>query len=170
MLVRANATKLKWLCFLILLAINISVLCIWVPARLQISEQFIAINNIWDRVEKVIFAIMDAILNFYFIWVVKKRLIANGLHKYNRLYQMNLFLVAISIALDVSPQRTRSRKPRFLLLTSDVDSPHLHDVSAQQLRVSSFQCGLLCVHSHSHVRTAMSSSTRSSTSSSSTLR
>ncbi|KAK7432144.1 hypothetical protein QQZ08_001435 [Neonectria magnoliae] len=101
MLVRANATKLKWLCFLILFAINISVFCIWVPARLQISEKYIAINNIWDRVEKVIFAIMDAILNFYFIWVVKKRLIANGLHKYNRLYQMNLFLVGISIALDI---------------------------------------------------------------------
>ncbi|KAH7000223.1 hypothetical protein EDB80DRAFT_106331 [Ilyonectria destructans] len=101
MLIRANATKLKWTCFLILFAINISVFCIWVPARLQISEQYIAINNIWDRCEKVIFAIMDAVLNFYFIWVVKKRLIANGLHKYNRLYQMNLFLVAISIALDI---------------------------------------------------------------------
>ncbi|KAH7144503.1 hypothetical protein B0J13DRAFT_525876 [Dactylonectria estremocensis] len=101
MLVRANATKLKWTCFLILFAINISVFCIWVPARLQISEQYISINNIWDRCEKVIFAVMDAALNFYFIWVVKKRLIANGLHKYNRLYQMNLFLVAISIALDI---------------------------------------------------------------------
>lgn len=102
MVIRSNATKLKWLCFLILLAINISVFCIWVPARLQISQRYIDINNIWDRMEKVIFAIMDAALNFYFIYVVKKRLISNGLHKYNRLYQMNLFLVGISIALDVS--------------------------------------------------------------------
>ncbi|KAI5457769.1 hypothetical protein BGZ63DRAFT_364545 [Mariannaea sp. PMI_226] len=101
MVVRSNATKLKWLCFGILLAINISVFSIWVPARLQISEKFIAINNIWDRCEKVIFAVMDAALNFYFIYVVKRRLISNGLHKYNRLYQMNLFLVAISIALDI---------------------------------------------------------------------
>ncbi|RSL77094.1 hypothetical protein CDV31_017346 [Fusarium ambrosium] len=44
---------------------------------------------------------MDAALNFYFIYVVKKRLIANGLQKYTRLYQMNSTLVAISIALDV---------------------------------------------------------------------
>ncbi|KAH6893447.1 hypothetical protein B0T10DRAFT_527830 [Thelonectria olida] len=101
MVIRSNATKLKWVCFLILLAINISVFCIWVPARLQISQRFIDINNVWDRCEKVIFAIMDAALNFYFIYVVKKRLISNGLHKYNRLYQMNLFLVAISIALDI---------------------------------------------------------------------
>ncbi|KAF5581576.1 hypothetical protein FPANT_8834 [Fusarium pseudoanthophilum] len=101
MVVRSNGTKLKWLCFLILLAVNISVFCIWVPARLQISETYIHLNNIWDRCEKVIFAIMDAILNFYFIYVVKQRLVANGLQKYTRLYQMNMFLCAISIALDV---------------------------------------------------------------------
>ncbi|RMJ10754.1 hypothetical protein BHE90_005307 [Fusarium euwallaceae] len=101
MVVRANGTKLKWICFLILLAVNISVFCIWVPARLQISEKYIHLNEIWDRCEKVIFAIMDAALNFYFIYVVKQRLVANGLQKYTRLYQMNLFLVAISIALDI---------------------------------------------------------------------
>ncbi|KAH6874560.1 hypothetical protein B0T10DRAFT_521725 [Thelonectria olida] len=101
MVVRSNATKLKWICFLILLSINISVMCIWVPARLQINERFIHINEIWDRCEKVIFAIIDAALNFYFIYVVKKRLISNGLDKYTRLYQMNLFLVGISISLDV---------------------------------------------------------------------
>ncbi len=101
MVVRSNGTKLKWLCFLILLAVNISVFCIWVPARLQISEAYIHLNNIWDRCEKVIFAIMDAVLNFYFIYVVKQRLVANGLQKYTRLYQMNMFLCGISIALDV---------------------------------------------------------------------
>ncbi|KAF4982473.1 hypothetical protein FZEAL_1898 [Fusarium zealandicum] len=101
MVVRSNATKLKWTCFLILLAVNISVFCIWVPARLQISERYIHLNEIWDRCEKVIFAIMDAVLNFYFIYVVKQRLVANGLQKYTRLYQMNLVLVGISIALDI---------------------------------------------------------------------
>ncbi|QPC61810.1 hypothetical protein HYE67_004041 [Fusarium culmorum] len=101
MVVRSNGTKLKWLCFLILLSVNISVFCIWVPARLQISERYIHLNDIWDRCEKVIFAIMDAILNFYFIYVVKQRLVANGLQKYTRLYQMNMFLCGISIALDI---------------------------------------------------------------------
>lgn len=101
MVIRSNATKLKWLCFLILLAVNVSVFCIWVPARLQISDEYVSINNIWDRCEKVIFALMDAILNFYFIYIVKKRLISNGLQKYTRLYQMNLFLVGVSIALDI---------------------------------------------------------------------
>lgn len=102
MVVRRNGTVLKWTCFGILLAINISVFCVWIPARLQISEKYIHVNEIWDRMEKVLFAIMDAALNFYFIWVVKQRLVANGLQKYTRLYHMNMFLVAISIALDVS--------------------------------------------------------------------
>lgn len=103
---RSNATKLKWICFLILFMVNISVFCIWVPARLQISEKYMRLNDVWDRCEKVIFAIMDAALNFYFIYVVKKRLIANGLQKYTRLYQMNLALVVVSITLDVSFQFT----------------------------------------------------------------
>ncbi|KAL6399748.1 uncharacterized protein AUP68_17155 [Ilyonectria robusta] len=102
MVVRSNATRLKWLCFLILLAINISVFCIWVPARLQINETYIHVNNIWDRCEKVIFGIMDAALNFFFIYTVKQRLVANGLTKYTRLYQANLVLVTLSIILDVS--------------------------------------------------------------------
>ncbi|KAH6949267.1 hypothetical protein DER45DRAFT_606670 [Fusarium avenaceum] len=101
MVVRSNGTKLKWLCFLILFAINISVFCIWVPARLQISESYIHLNEIWDRCEKVIFALMDAALNVYFIYVVKQRLVANGLQKYTRLYQMNMFLCCCSIALDI---------------------------------------------------------------------
>ena len=101
MVVRSNGTKLKWLCFLILFAINISVFCIWVPARLQISDKYVHLNEIWDRCEKVIFALMDAVLNFYFIYIVKQRLVANGLQKYTRLYQMNMFLCGISIALDV---------------------------------------------------------------------
>ncbi|KAF5614373.1 uncharacterized protein FSUBG_253 [Fusarium subglutinans] len=101
MVVRRNGTILKWTCFGILLSINISVFCIWIPARLQISEKYIHVNEIWDRMEKVLFAIMDAALNFYFIWVVKQRLVANGLQKYTRLYHMNMVLVAISIALDI---------------------------------------------------------------------
>lgn len=99
---RVNAVRLKWVCFILLLAVNISVMCIWVPARLQINKTYIHINEIWDRCEKVIFALIDAALNFYFIYVVKKRLISNGLSKYTRLYHMNLFLVGISISLDVS--------------------------------------------------------------------
>lgn len=102
MVVRENARKLKIGVFLLLLCINISVFCIWIPARLQISETWIHINNIWDRIEKVVFLIIDASLNLYFIYLVRSRLIANGLSKYNRLFNFNLAIISVSIAMDVS--------------------------------------------------------------------
>ncbi|KAH7156054.1 hypothetical protein EDB81DRAFT_377002 [Dactylonectria macrodidyma] len=101
MVVRQNAWKLKLGVFLLLLAINISVFCIWVPARLQISDTYIRINNIWDRIEKCIFLVIDAALNLYFIHLVKSRLVANGLTKYTRLWRVNLGMIVISITMDV---------------------------------------------------------------------
>ncbi|EWZ47158.1 hypothetical protein FOZG_03117 [Fusarium oxysporum Fo47] len=98
---RHNAWKLKLIVFLVLLAINISVFCVWIPARLQISSKWIAVNAVWDRVEKCIFLIVDAGLNFYFIYLVRSRLIANGLTKYTRLYRVNLFMIAVSMTMDV---------------------------------------------------------------------
>ncbi|KAG5803636.1 hypothetical protein H9Q74_012097 [Fusarium xylarioides] len=83
---RHNAWKLKLIVFLVLLVINISVFCVWIPARLQISPKWIAVN---------------AGLNFYFIYLVRSRLIANGLTKYTRLYRVNLFMIAVSMTMDV---------------------------------------------------------------------
>jgi len=59
-------------------AINISVYCIWVPARLQISTRYENINNVWDRCEKVIYLLVDAALNYYFIRIVQKKLVNQG--------------------------------------------------------------------------------------------
>ncbi|KZL66321.1 hypothetical protein CT0861_04211 [Colletotrichum tofieldiae] len=97
----AYATRLKWGVFAVLLAVNISVFCIWIPARLQISKTYIHINEIWDRIEKGIFLIVDAGLNLTFIYLVKSRLIASGLTKYTALFRFNLAMIAISMSLDV---------------------------------------------------------------------
>jgi hypothetical protein len=88
--------------FGIIFAINISVFCIWIPARLQINDTYIKINNVWDRIEKAIVAIVDVGLNFYFIHLIRAKLIANGLTKYTKLYHFNLTMIALSLALDVS--------------------------------------------------------------------
>ncbi|UQC78780.1 uncharacterized protein CLUP02_04257 [Colletotrichum lupini] len=95
------ATRLKWGVFGILLAVNISVFCIWIPARLQINETYIHINEIWDRIEKGIFLLVDAGLNLTFIYLVKSRLIASGLTKYTALFRFNLAMTAVSMSLDV---------------------------------------------------------------------
>jgi hypothetical protein len=89
--------------------INISVFCIWVPARLQISPTFIRLNDIWDRLEKAIFSVIDLTLNTYFMWLVKSKLVASGLTQYNVLYKYNLIIVCISISLDVSLPNTHYR-------------------------------------------------------------
>lgn len=97
-----RVTKLKWAVFLALLLVNSSVLIIWIPAHLQISPEWIRINEIWDRCEKVIFAFIDLSLNLRFVYLVRSRLVSYGLSKYIPLYKLNLVMVSFSICLDVS--------------------------------------------------------------------
>lgn len=94
--------RLKWGVFTFLVLINISVFCIWIPARLQISQRWRHINNIWDRIEKGLFALVDLCLNLYFIHLVRSSLINYGLKKYVLLYRFNIFIIMISIGMDVS--------------------------------------------------------------------
>ncbi|KAK7959409.1 uncharacterized protein PG986_004263 [Apiospora aurea] len=115
MMVRWDATKLKWGTAALMTAINVSVFIIWIPARLQISQSFIngmqaplsstttllLLNRIWDPIEKCLFLLIDLSLNICFIRLVKDRLIANGLTKYDKLLSGNLALVVINISLDV---------------------------------------------------------------------
>jgi hypothetical protein len=94
--------RLKWGTAIFLGMVNISVYCIWIPARLQISQTYIQINEIWDRIEKVIFCLIDVAYNVYFIYLVRSRLISNGLNKYNRLFYFNIGMIFFSMSLDVS--------------------------------------------------------------------
>ncbi|KAK8030094.1 hypothetical protein PG993_011385 [Apiospora rasikravindrae] len=93
--------RLKWGVAALMTAINVSVFIVWIPARLQISEGFVNFNRIWDPIEKCLFLLIDLSLNICFIRLVKNRLIANGLTKYDKLLSGNLALVAINISLDV---------------------------------------------------------------------
>ena len=92
---------IKWGVAAIISAVNISVYCIWIPARLQISEKYIHINEIWDRIEKGIYLIVDGILNAYFLRLVKTKLISGGMQKYQRLYNFNAAIVFVSLSMDV---------------------------------------------------------------------
>ncbi|KAF1992961.1 hypothetical protein P154DRAFT_504205 [Amniculicola lignicola CBS 123094] len=81
--------------------INISVFNIWIPSRLQTSHRYKIINDVWDRIEKVIYLFIDALLNWYFLKVVKANLINNGLQKYNKLLRFNQRIIVISLLMDV---------------------------------------------------------------------
>ncbi|EEU42583.1 uncharacterized protein NECHADRAFT_47370 [Fusarium vanettenii 77-13-4] len=98
---QTTVRRIKWGTFAILVVINISVFCVWLPARLQINKTYIYINDIWDRVEKGIFAAIDLALNLYFVYLVRSSLISYGLTKYVVLYRYNLVMVTISISMDM---------------------------------------------------------------------
>ncbi|KAK7914169.1 hypothetical protein PG985_011872 [Apiospora marii] len=95
-----KAAKVRWSVAAIVGAINISGFFIWIPARLQISPIYVETNVIWDKAEKGVFLAVDLSLNIYFIHLVRSRLLANGLTKYNRLFHFNICMVIISVLLD----------------------------------------------------------------------
>ncbi|KAL5317374.1 hypothetical protein ACEPPN_014469 [Leptodophora sp. 'Broadleaf-Isolate-01'] len=95
-----KALRIKIGVAVLITAINISVYCIWIPARLQVSERYIHINDVWDRCEKCIYLVVDGALNYYFIRIVKNRLVRQGLVKYDRLVRFNQFIVFLSLSMD----------------------------------------------------------------------
>ncbi|OBR10394.1 hypothetical protein CH63R_06086 [Colletotrichum higginsianum IMI 349063] len=96
-----RAWRLKVGVAVLITAINISVYNIWIPARLQISDRYIEINEWWDRCEKVIYLIVDGALNIYFVRIVQKNLVTHGLTKYKRLTRFNMFIIGFSLSMDV---------------------------------------------------------------------
>lgn len=107
-MVKRRARNIKCGVFIIMTLINISVFIVWIPARLEIKESWVAANNVWDRMEKTIFLFLDAALNVYFIYLVRHGLIANGLTKYAPLFRFNVAMVFVSISTDVG-----LKPPRF---------------------------------------------------------
>lgn len=109
---RRRVERLKWTVAIVIGAVNISVFVIWIPARLQISPTWIHINQIWDRVEKVIFCLVDGGLNLYFVYLVRTMLIEYGLTKYKIIFRWNLAMIFLSLSLDVSSYLSLSRLVR----------------------------------------------------------
>ena len=93
--------RIKWVVASVILLINLSVYCIWIPARLQISAKWIRLNEIYDPIEKGIYLVVDISLNSYFIYLVYTTLIAQGLEKYVPLFWFNVCLVFVSLSMDV---------------------------------------------------------------------
>ncbi|KAF8917203.1 hypothetical protein CPB85DRAFT_216084 [Mucidula mucida] len=80
--------------------ISISTACIWIPAQLQINEEYINLNKWYDRFEKSVYLVLDLVLNMLFIRLVKGRLVDHGLKKYDKVMKFNQNIIIISIAMD----------------------------------------------------------------------
>ncbi|KAH7079771.1 hypothetical protein FB567DRAFT_128730 [Paraphoma chrysanthemicola] len=100
---RSTVARLKWGTVVIITAINIAVFVIWIPSHTTppVAQIFVDINQIWDKISKVLILIVDAGLNWYFLRTVKTRLVKqHGLTKYQPLIGFNAKLMVLSIAMD----------------------------------------------------------------------
>ncbi|KAK8091302.1 hypothetical protein PG994_000807 [Apiospora phragmitis] len=108
--------QLKTIVAIVITMVNISVYNIWIPARLQISARYMWINLWWDRCEKCIYLIIDAALNVYFIVIVQRNLVSNGLTKYKTLVRFNMFIICFSLSMDVLIISMMSLKNTFVYM------------------------------------------------------
>ncbi|EUC62492.1 transmembrane protein, putative [Rhizoctonia solani AG-3 Rhs1AP] len=99
-----SSSQRLWLKFTVaawIVLINISVYCIWMPAKLQISETWIRVNLYWDHIEKILYLFTDAALNIMFIRLIRQTLVSRGLTKYDKLVAMNTRMIFVSLSMDV---------------------------------------------------------------------
>ncbi|KAF2686643.1 hypothetical protein K458DRAFT_362841 [Lentithecium fluviatile CBS 122367] len=100
---RKTIWRLKWGTVAFITAINVAVFCIWIPSHTNppTSQLFVDINNIWDKISKVLIMLVDAGLNWYFLRTVETRLVnQHGLVKYKPLVGFNAKLMVVSILMD----------------------------------------------------------------------
>jgi len=96
-----KARLIKLSLFIFILAVNISVYCIWIPAHMLPGSPYVRLNFIWERVEKTTFLIVDLGLNIYFLYLVRSQLIARGMTKYWRLFHFNCGMISVSVSMDL---------------------------------------------------------------------
>lgn len=101
---RPTATKLKIVTAVLISCVNIAVFCIFIPSHLMppVKQTYVHINRYWDRLSKVLIMLVDAFLNWYFVYVVRARLVKyHGLRKYKPLVAYYTRLGLVSVAMDV---------------------------------------------------------------------
>ncbi|KAF5007911.1 hypothetical protein FDECE_5826 [Fusarium decemcellulare] len=98
---KRKAAYLKWGLAASITVVCIAVCYIWVVAHLDgATPAQVELNIIFEKIEKSFFLIIDLSLNLYFLYLVRYRLIADGLSKYWRLFNFNIGMVMISTILD----------------------------------------------------------------------
>ncbi|RYP91166.1 hypothetical protein DL770_002728 [Monosporascus sp. CRB-9-2] len=99
---KRTAKKLKWGLVIAIGCINIAVCYIWTTAQMPSATPYqIMVNHMFEKAEKSFFLVLDLGLNLYFLYLVRFRLIADGLSKYWRLFNFNAGIVVVSTSMDI---------------------------------------------------------------------
>ncbi|KAH7123145.1 hypothetical protein EDB81DRAFT_872694 [Dactylonectria macrodidyma] len=99
---RQRAKRLKWGLVIPIGFVNAAVFYIWTVAHLEsATPSQVHVNMIFEKAEKSFFLAIDLGLNLYFLYLVRFRLIADGLTKYWKLFHFNTGMVAISTSMDI---------------------------------------------------------------------
>ena len=102
MVERRKGIMLRWGLFIAIGLVNLPVCVIWTMAQLPDATPFEVLLNIWfEKAEKAFFLILDLSLNLYFLYLVRSRLISDGLSKYWKLYHFNAGIVTLSTSMDI---------------------------------------------------------------------
>ncbi|KAK4448924.1 hypothetical protein QBC34DRAFT_464104 [Podospora aff. communis PSN243] len=101
---RRRARLLRWSFVGVIGCINISVGYIWTSGTVDgATAAQKRLNFAYEHVQKAFFLIIDLGLNLFFLYLVRTRLIAEGLTKYWKLYNFNAWIVVIATSMDVIP-------------------------------------------------------------------
>ncbi|KAM0540957.1 hypothetical protein ACHAPJ_013442 [Fusarium lateritium] len=99
---RRRARHLKWGLLVVIGFVNVAVCYIFTVAHLDTAtDSQKHVNMVFEKAEKSFFLIVDLALNLYFLYLVRYRLIADGLGKYWRLFNFNAGMVLISTSMDI---------------------------------------------------------------------
>src|ERR1700759_4020769 len=98
---KKRAKRLKWALFIFVGLVNVSVFNIWIPAQMLTNDTYVKLNYVWEHVEKSILLVVDAGLNFYFVYRVRSELIAQGREKYWVLFNFNIAIILLSTSMDI---------------------------------------------------------------------
>lgn len=102
MVERRKAAMLRWGLFVSIGAVNLAVCYLWTVAQLPgATPEQVLHNIIFEKAEKTFFLVVDLGLNLLFLYLVRFRLIADGLSKYWRLYNFNAGIVVLSTIMDI---------------------------------------------------------------------
>ena len=93
---------MKWTLVVAIGCVNIAVFYIWTTAQMPSATPYqVMVNHMFEKAEKSFFLVIDLALNLYFLYLVRFRLIADGLSKYWRLFNFNAGIVVVSTSMDV---------------------------------------------------------------------